>query len=83
MTLKIRIFCYSNDLDIVRMLRKKIKNKQIQNIQSKSIRLENILAMKYYCVSIKIMTQERRQALSLQEFEELAKPVIEYLCPYD
>ena len=56
---------------------------KIQNIHSKSIHLENILARKYYCVSIKIIAEKRKQALSLQEFDELAKAVLEYPCLYD
>ena len=44
--LKLRIFCYSNDLNIYSIVEKK-KHKRMQNIQSKSVRLENILAGKY------------------------------------
>ena len=71
------MFCYSNDLNMYSNVEKKI-HKQIQNIQSKSVRLENILARKYYCVS-----KKNRQALSLQEYEELAEAVREYPCLYD
>ena len=56
------MFCYSNDLNMCSNVDKKQK---IQNIQSNSIRLENILARKYYSVSIKVMAEKRKQALSL------------------
>ena len=46
MSLNIQIFYYSNKLNMIRMLRKKT-HKQIQNIHSKSVPLENILARKY------------------------------------
>ena len=62
------------------MLRKK---QQIQNTQSESICLKNVLSRKYYCVSIKVMAEKRRQALPLQEYEELAEVVREYPCLYD
>ena len=74
------MFCYSNDLNMCSNVDKKQK---IQNIQSNSIHLENILARKYYCISIKIMAEKRKQALSLSEFDELAKAVLEYPCLYD
>ena len=38
---------------------------------------------KYQCISIKVIAEKRRQALSLQEYAELAKAVREYPCPYD
>ena len=65
------------------MLRKKKIDKQIQNTQSISVRLENILTRKYQCFSIKVMAEKRRQALSLQEYEELAKAVRECPCLYN
>ena len=49
----------------------------------KSVCLENTLARKYYCISIKVMAGKRRQALPLQEYEELAEVVREYPCLYD
>ena len=51
--------------------------------QSKSVRIVNILTRKYWCVSIKVMAERRRQALTLQEYEELAEVVREYSCLYD
>ena len=76
------MFCYSNDLNMYLNAEEKI-HKQIQNIQSKTVRLESILARKYQRVSIKVMAENRRQALLLQEYEELAEAVSEYPCLYD
>ena len=41
------------------------------------------LARKYQYVRTKIIPEKRRQALSLQEYEEIAKAVYEYPCLYD
>ena len=76
------MFCYLNDLNMSQMWRKKI-HKQIQNMQSKSVGLENILPRKYWCISITLMAEKRRQALSLQEYEKLGEAVREYPCLYD
>ena len=76
------MFCYSNDLNMYSNVEKK-NTQKIQNIQSKSVRLENILARKYWCVSNKVMTEKRRQDLSLREYEELAEAVRGYQCLYD
>ena len=42
-----RMFCYFNDLNMYSNVEKKKIHKQIQNIQLKSDRLENILVRKY------------------------------------
>ena len=76
------MFCYSNNLNMYLNAEEKI-HKKIQNIQSKTVRLESILARKYQHVSIKVMAENRRQALLLQEYEELAEAVREYPCLYD
>ena len=76
------MFCYSDDSNLYSNDEKKI-TQTIQNTQSNSVRLENTLARKYSCVSIKVMAEKRWQALSLQEYEELAKAVHKYPCLYD
>ena len=72
MGLKIRMFCYSkniaklsnilgysNDLNMYSNVKEKI-HKQIQNMQSKPICLENILGEKYWCLSIKVMAEKMK-----------------------
>ena len=50
------------------------KNTQkIQNIQSKSVRLENILARKYWCVSNKVMTEKGGKIYLCENMKNLLK----------